>query len=156
MSAKHARRGTALTACAYCGQPFGACAQSGTCARLCSSDARSYVAVDGKALADPVDFWRSLSPAQALALLKAAPRVAGEWTSVSSYRWKRQRLLVSAVTLDAAAIAQESVLGGFMSWSCEGVWRNEHPTLAEAQSAADAALIAAGWLLVDDPRKAGA
>jgi hypothetical protein len=115
---------------------------------------------------DPAAFWSSLTPAQSLALLRAAPRVAGAWvdaTETHAVEGVTKRLVEFRYTDTAIGILNvgdvwEKPEGDGYAWIAN-VARDvysaqatgEAPTQAEARTAADAALRAAGWLLVDDP-----
>jgi len=103
-----------------------------------------------KARCEPEAFWSALTPAQALALLRAAPKVAGAWTSLgkSAYRSDHAGRVIAAATPApwcGAHSAQTTADGATATLATERV-----DTLDGAKAAADAALVAAGWVLVDD------
>lgn len=102
-------------------------------------------------------FWAGLNPAQSLALLKAAPKVAGAW--------EREPWLLRRYDARTRAIAAEIDcglrVGGAPThdaydkatsclWHAGGMEYRRARSLAAAKAAADAALVAAGWLLVDE------
>lgn len=97
---------------------------------------------------DPAAFWRHLRPEQALALLKAAPKVAGPWTSLgkSAYRSDHAGCVIAAATpapWSGAHSARTTADGTTATLTTERV-----DTLDGAKQVADAALLAAGWTLV--------
>lgn len=79
---------------------------------------------------DPAAFWASLSPAEAYALLRAAPKVAGPWERTPHGTWHRDGIKPCPIT---AAITNRDVA--------------TEPNVATVR---DADLRAAGWLLVDE------
>lgn len=99
----------------------------------------------------PEAFWVLLPAEEKLALLRAAPRVAGAWTehlALNGRAWKR----LDARYGEAAAVFDSSDDG--RPW-----WRavtedcavNYAPTFAEAIAAAEASLLARGWTLTPEP-----
>jgi hypothetical protein len=129
------------------------------------------IACAGHELVDvraPSAFWSALSPAQALALLKAAPKVAGPYVEQHNDRtWTGEpmRLVHTAIgPLDAAKVGAVGPSAKRFYWSAhvgatiydEDVW-GYCATLDEAKAAADNALKAAGWVLVEaEDKKEGA
>lgn len=112
-------------------------------------------------IADPTAFWRSLTPTQALALLKAAPRgVATAWHmtepcdcgcgQVGPTNVYRRENLASG---DSYMTACVHVAHDDSKWQAT-TWVGEYvhglglfDTSDAAKSAADAALLAEGWVL---------
>ena len=101
--------------------------------------------IEWRNVSDPVAFWASVTPAQALALLKAAPKVAGPWEHRESDFARRH-----GVSVDARPIA----LASAYSWDTRGTSSNgkDQGGLAlndedVAKDDADAALVAAEWVL---------
>lgn len=100
---------------------------------------------------DPAAFWSALTPEQALALLKEAPKaVADAWTLVPTayveHHVRRDQHGNRAAEIE---IDHKGPI-----WRTSGNWRDAD-TLDAARNAADAALRAAGWLLVDDAAMKG-
>lgn len=128
------------------------------CARL---DLDYHVKKIGRAATDdPASFWSLLTPAQCLALLRAAPRVAGEWEPPIPNPYPE---------LGAARAGADGRCVAVVYGECRGddgrFWETyvdgkraasgKSPSLTAAKSAADAALRAAGWLLVDEAEAEG-
>lgn len=118
--------------CPDCGSPLGDC-----------EDLDVQAILRARALAeigDPSAFWSSLTPAQALALLRAAPKVAGPWRQTGSAVAERQGAFGWAAGANATG-----------RWGLSGSDNRyaDVETLDAAKAAADDALRAAGWVLVD-------
>lgn len=98
----------------------------------------------GRRPVDPTDLstvkalWAALPPDLRLALAKTCPKVAGKWAQAGLGVIRR---------CQAWTVAEARPAGGefFGKWcaSVDGTWLGDFPTLAEAQSACDAAL--ADW-----------
>lgn len=106
-----------------------------------------------RALFEPEAFWRSLTPTQIRALLQAAPKPVGEWLRLPGPRevWRRYddgngpQAVVSNTVREPARFR----------WCIghnESFRDGEAASVAEAQAAADRALLAAGWLLESPAR----
>jgi hypothetical protein len=98
---------------------------------------------------DPAAFWRHMSPAQARALLAAAPRVAGPWEL-----WMKRPEIWTRNTPGAPWAASVFTAGysavARIGWKLyERQVDHEADSIESAKSAADAALVAAGYLLDD-------
>jgi len=93
---------------------------------------------------NPAAFWSSLTPAQALALLKAAPKVAGPWVDDDgrSDRFTPKAEIVASVL--------SAVSGRFFPFITDEAQLPPNTSLDDAKKAADADLLAKGWVLVDD------
>lgn len=117
----------------------------------------TYVRIDDD---DPAAFWRALTPAQARALLAAAPRVVSEWrnedaaSNLSSVRVDTAGEIVARVSPSF----RDRTLWHAVTWTPkgteEGMLRADFATADEARRAATGALLASGWLL-DDTSEAG-
>ena len=93
-------------------------------------------------------FWQSLTPAEVRDALRAAPRVAGEWAQHGyGDTWTR------------SDVASQTCAKAFPTWYAPGNHRfammigdkildEGFASIADAKSAADAALVAAGWVLL--------
>lgn len=96
----------------------------------------------------PTDFWSSLTHAQALALLRAAPRVAGAWRT-DGFRFVRTFDAPGADTV----VATVSMAAAWEAWPKEGTLdrfesvSGDAANIDAAKAAADAALVAVGWVL---------
>lgn len=95
------------------------------------------------AISDPVAFWQSLTPAQALALLKAAPEVASGWIELDDGNTHERHDREGRWLIAVWAIGADK-------WR---VRRRHAPSadtvtgLDEAKANADAVLRAEGWVL---------
>lgn len=101
---------------------------------------------------DPAAFWPMITRAQALALLGAAPRVAGEW--VPDDRHGRSGARYTKTPVGSLDVAGTWVLDDRFGWHAHVGQSIYDPdaegtadTLDAAKAAADAALVAAGWVL---------
>lgn len=106
---------------------------------------------------DPAAFWRSLTPSQALALLRKAPRVAGSWIERSSpeyggARWARH----DSDGIHIAMVDRTGDWNGPALWGyrirrgLDDVFTTTHlgeSTEVDAKTACDAALRERGWVL---------
>lgn len=99
-----------------------------------------------------------LTVAQAMDLLRGAPKLAGRWERVRSSitpdgtSWKRLSALVGGQPKgggNTAAMAHENMMRSFTSWNYETSKHTGHRNIEDAKAAADAALRAAGWALDD-------
>lgn len=118
-----------------------------TAARMPNESAAEYVArvireqdeERGRAaISDPSAFWSALTPAQALALLRAAPKVAGPWERTENGDYRR-----GPYGHRAASVFSDK-------WSTSEAGGEDTGSTKNARAAADAALRAAGWLLCDE------
>ena len=99
----------------------------------------------------PAEFWKRLQPHQARALLAAAPRVASRWERVPGppdrEAWRRYD-----DGNGPAAVVTDWPRYNCAHWSVgrnDAFRRGEADTIEAAKSAADAALVAAGYILDD-------
>ena len=92
-------------------------------------------------MTDPKAFWASLEPAHAIALIDAAPRVAGPWEHPFHGTWVRQHG-AGVYLLDDIFTAKVQV-GSLIEMRSLGRFY----TVEEAQQTVDAWLLANGWLL---------
>jgi len=89
-------------------------------------------------------FWSALTPQEVAAALMAAPRVAGEWVDrgPDSRRLWNGEVIVSVIDCGDEHVWRTN------SWVVDANCNGTAPSLPEAQAAADAALTAAGWVLL--------
>jgi len=92
-------------------------------------------------------FWQSLTPAETAAALRAAPKVAGPWSTPHARTgyWVRRAAITSEVVAkveseDGKDRYYASILDADSSGQTDSLWA--------AQAAADAALVAKGWVLL--------
>ncbi len=93
----------------------------------------------------PAEFWASLPEADAIALVKAAPRVANPWHRTNTGAWVRGYNDVNDMPYDSAAVICPAPPGQWHWYSPTGMLTFGSPE--EAKAAADAHLRANGWLL---------
>jgi len=105
----------------------------------------------GEVLCSPIQdwpaFWQSLTPAETAAALRAAPKVAGPWSTPHARTgyWVRRAAITSEVVAkveseDGKDRYYASILDADSSGQTDSLWA--------AQAAADAALVAKGWVLL--------
>jgi hypothetical protein len=93
-------------------------------------------------------FWQSLTPAETAAALRAAPKVAEPWVRTGMH-WSRKDMDgASRDDGDVASVVDQP--DGSVCWiTCDCDGKDGRTSDAEtAKSAADAALVAAGWVLL--------
>lgn len=91
-------------------------------------------------------FWQSLTPQECAEALRAAPRVAGEWVGFGD-QWSRSDFRDGSRCV--AKVWATWYGPDQFAWSAvHGGDRNQADTPAAAKLAADAALVAAGWVLL--------
>lgn len=103
---------------------------------------------------DPAAFWAMLTPAQALALLKAAPKVAGPWAPLASDRRFTHRPSACVKVSNSSTYTKEIGDGGWdygVMDACAGdtVVDLKGEGRAEAQRRADELARRKGWVLVE-------
>lgn len=96
----------------------------------------------------PADFWTRLTPAQALALIKAAPdKIAGPWQDEPEAAYPSAMARRTADGRCVADVFRESKTARPNYITAEG--HGECDSLEEGRAIADALLRKAGWVLVD-------
>jgi hypothetical protein len=128
------------------------------CIDLAISPTSLFEDIGKAALSDPAAFWKQLHPHQILALLEAAPSVLGPWVfDAEGLQARRRRYAVDPEDTTAAyASGGGGVYGCWRTYVAARPSRGEgghSTTLADNMNAADAALRAAGWMLVGGERK---
>ena len=118
--------------------------------RELETDDYSPIPTTGLAQVLPRDwpaFWQSLTPAECADALRAAPRVAGPWSTPHARTgyWVRRAAITSEVVAkveseDGKDRYYASILDADSSGQTDSLWA--------AQAAADAALRQAGWVLL--------
>lgn len=87
-------------------------------------------------------FWQSLTPAECADALRAAPRVAGEWVEYAD-GYARDPVIGG----DGLPIAEVTFAGEWFVYG-DHADNGKGERSKECRDAADAALVAAGWVLL--------
>jgi hypothetical protein len=93
----------------------------------------------------------AISPSNWRAVIAAAKalKVAGPWQNVTDHWW--QRFAISTSCRIEAVTSVNKVLAGWSGTICNGPVRIDAlSTIEAAKAAADAALVADGWILADE------
>lgn len=106
-----------------------------------------------EAVADPADFWTKVrmldgGPAIVLALVRAAPKIAGPWQDEPEAQYPSAMARRTPAGECVADVFRESRTAMPRYITPEG--SGDCESLAEGRSVADALLRKAGWVLVDD------
>lgn len=93
-------------------------------------------------------FWSSLTPQEVRDAIDAAPKVAMAWEHIGAHWYRTDRELIGLCRDDDEACTVNAASDGTGYWYVDHAHHGTAPSLDAAKQAADAALTAAGWVLL--------